>query len=183
MKTIRVWDPLVRVLHWTLVICVLANLLNESGEAIHRWLGYTASAVVVVRVFWGFVGPHYARFADWFPTRSRLAPYVKALLHNRAPRHVGHNPAGAVMMLALMALVLLLGVTGYMMGTDTFFGEDWVEGLHEALANILIGAVVLHVGAALFESWKHQENLIASMLHGRKAPLALAESHDETAAR
>ena len=183
METIRVWDPLVRILHWALAICVIANLLNEDGETIHRWLGYTASAIVVARVFWGLVGSRYARFADWFPTRSRLVPYVKALLHNRAPRYVGHNPAGATMMLALMALVLLLGVSGYMMGTDTFFGEDWVEEVHEALANILIGAVVLHVAGALFESWQHKENLIASMLHGRKAPPDPLEPHDETAAR
>ena len=183
MKTIRVWDPLVRVLHWSLVICVIGNLLNEDGETIHQWLGYIASAIVVVRIFWGFVGSRYARFADWFPTPSRLAPYINALLHNRAPRHIGHNPAGAVMMMALMALVLLLGVSGYMMGTDAFFGEDWVEGLHEGLANILIGAVFLHVGGALFESWKHRENLIASMLHGRKASLGSPDTHDETAAR
>ena len=169
MKTIRVWDPLVRVLHWTLVICVISNLLNESGETIHRWLRYTAVAVVVVRFFWGFVGSRYARFADWFPTPSRLRPYLAALLHNRAPRHIGHNPAGAVMMLALMTLILALGFTGFLQTTDTFFGEEWLQNLHEALADILIGAVVLHVGAALFESYKHRENLIASMIHGRKA--------------
>ena len=169
MKTIRVWDPLVRVLHWTLVICVISNLLNESGEIVHRWLGYTASAVVFLRFVWGFIGSRYARFADWFPTRARLLPYVRALIRNKAPRHLGHNPAGAVMMLGLMALVAALGITGFMMTTDTFFGEDWLEQVHEALADVLVGAVVLHVGAALFESYKHRENLIASMIHGRKA--------------
>ena len=169
MKTIRVWDPLVRVLHWTLVICVISNLLNESGEIVHRWLGYTASAVVFLRFVWGFIGSRYARFADWFPTRARLLPYVRALMRNKAPRHLGHNPAGAVMMLGLMALVAALGITGFMMTTDIFFGEDWLEQVHEALADVLVGAVVLHVGAALFESYKHRENLIASMIHGRKA--------------
>jgi len=183
MKTIRVWDPLLRVLHWMLVICVISNLLNESGETIHRWLGYTASAVVLIRLVWGFVGPHYARFSDWFPWPSRLVPYVKALARNQAPRHVGHNPAGAVMMLALMVLVLALGTSGYLMGTDMFFGEEWLENLHGALADLLIGSVVLHVGAAVFESWKHRENLIASMVHGRKAPLEGTEMCDEIAAR
>ena len=169
MKTIRVWDPLVRVLHWTLVICVISNLLNESGEIVHRWLGYTASAVVFLRFVWGFIGSRYARFADWFPTRARLLPYVRALIRNKAPRHLGHNPAGAVMMLGLMTLVAALGITGFMMTTDIFFGEDWLEQVHEALADVLVGAVSLHVGAALFESCKHRENLIASMIHGRKA--------------
>jgi cytochrome b len=183
MKTIRVWDPVVRLLHWTLVICVISNLLNESGEPLHRWLGFSAAGVVVLRIVWGFVGTRHARFADWFPTPSRLFPYVKALLRNDAPRHVSHNPAGAVMMLALMALVLALGVTGYMMSTDVFFGEDWLEELHETLANVLIGSVVLHVGGALLTSWQHRENLVASMVHGRKAAHPVSEGDDETAAR
>ena len=168
MNTIRVWDPLVRALHWTLVACVLGNLLNESGETLHRALGYTASGVVLARLVWGFVGPRHARFADWFPTPARLLPYLRALLQGRAPRHIGHNPAGAVMMLALLTLVLGLGATGYLMTTDAFFGEDWLEEIHEALADVLVGAVALHVAAALFESWRHRENLVASMLHGRK---------------
>ncbi len=168
MNTIRVWDPLVRALHWTLVACVLGNLLNESGETLHRALGYTASGVVLTRLVWGFVGPRHARFADWFPTPARLLPYLRALLQGRAPRHIGHNPAGAVMMLALLTLVLGLGATGYLMTTDAFFGEDWLEEIHEALADVLVGAVALHVAAALFESWRHRENLVASMLHGRK---------------
>ena len=173
MNTIRVWDPLVRALHWTLVACVLGNLLNESGETLHRALGYTASGVVLTRLVWGMVGTRHARFADWFPTPARLLPYLRALLQGRAPRHIGHNPAGAVMMLALLVLVLGLGATGYLMTTDAFFGEDWLEEVHEALADVLVGAVALHVTAALFESWRHRENLVASMLHGRKrAPSA-----------
>jgi len=183
MKTIRVWDPLVRLLHWTLVICVLSNLLNESGETVHRFLGYTASAVVLLRFVWGFVGGQYARFADWFPTPSRLFPYLKALLRNDAPRHIGHNPAGAVMMLILLVLVVSLGATGYLMTSEAFFGEDWLEEIHGTLADLLIGSVVLHVGAALFESWKHRENLVASMVHGRKAVHPLREAQNETTAR
>ena len=168
MKTIPVWDPLVRLLHWTLVACVLGNLLNESGETLHRALGYTATGVVLTRLVWGFVGSRRARFTDWFPTPARLLPYLRELMRQRAPRHLGHNPAGAVMMLALLALVLALGATGYLMTTDAFFGEDWVEEVHEALADVLVAAVALHVTAALVESWRHRENLVASMLHGRK---------------
>ena len=168
MKTIPVWDPLVRLLHWTLVACVLGNLLNESGETLHRALGYTATGVVLTRLVWGFVGSRHARFSDWFPTPARLLPYLRQLMRHRAPRHLGHNPAGAVMMLALLALILALGATGYLMTTDAFFGEDWVEEVHETLADVLIAAVVLHVTAALVESWRHRENLVASMLHGRK---------------
>ena len=83
------------------------------------------------------------------------------------------NIAGLSPQSGLVALVLGLGTTGYLMTTDAFFGEDWLEEVHEALADVLVGAVALHVTAALFESWRHRENLVASMLHGRKrAPSA-----------
>ncbi len=168
MKKIRVWDPHVRILHWTLVACVFGNLLNESGYPIHRALGMLASAVVVIRIVWGFVGTPHARFSDWLPWPSRLIPYLKALLRNRAPRHIGHNPAGALMMLALMALVLGLGISGFLMTTDAFYEDETLLAVHQTLVGILTGAILLHVAGALFESWKHRENLVASMIHGDK---------------
>ncbi|MBS1154337.1 MAG: cytochrome [Proteobacteria bacterium] len=178
MKKIRVWDPLVRVLHWILVACVIGNLLNESGYFAHRTLGLMAAGAVTLRLIWGFVGPQYARFSDWFPTPSRLVPYMKALLRNEAPRHIGHNPAGAVMMLALMALVFGLGLSGYLMTTDPYYENETLLEIHESLVGILIGAVILHVLAALYESWKHRENLIGSMVHGYK-PLEPGARHDD----
>lgn len=176
---IRVWDPLVRILHWTLVICVLSNLVNESGHFVHRTLGLTASGVVIVRFIWGFIGPQYARFSDWFPTPGRLIPYIKTLLRNEAPRHIGHNPAGAVMMILLMLLVVSLGSTGYLLTIDAYEGSEVLGDIHGAIADVLIASVILHVGAALFESWKHGENLIASMLHGRKRPLDSANQQEK----
>lgn len=170
MEKIRVWDPLVRILHWTLVFCVVSNLLNESGHQVHRLLGMLATLAVVVRLVWGFVGPQYARFSDWFPTPQRLIPYVKALLRNEAPRHVGHNPAGAVMMLILMATVIGLGTSGFLMTTDAFYENETLKELHETLVGVLVTCVVIHVAAALFESWKHKEDLIGAMFHGKKRP-------------
>ena len=97
LKTIKVWDPLVRLFHWTLVVCVIGNFaLNEAGEKVHRWMGYTAAGVVVLRVLWGFFGSLHARFSDFFPTPSRVTPYVKALVRGKAPRMVGHNPVAAM---------------------------------------------------------------------------------------
>ena len=74
----RVWDPLVRVFHWSLVACVLLNLfVVDDGEKLHQWLGYAAAALVAVRVVWGFVGPRHARFADFFPTpRSVISAII-----------------------------------------------------------------------------------------------------------
>lgn len=176
--TVRIWDPIVRISHWLVAACVLANLaVLESGSAPHRWAGYIACGTVALRTLWGFLGTEHARFTTWFPIPSRLLPYLALLVRGKAPRMLGHNPAGALMMLALWCLVLALGTTGYLLGTDAYFGEEWLEELHEGIANALIVAVSLHILAALIESWRHRENLPLAMLTGRKRPLAESESN------
>ncbi|GAB3254305.1 cytochrome b/b6 domain-containing protein [Chitinimonas naiadis] len=167
--TVRVWDIAVRLTHWLVAACVVANLfILEEGERPHRWLGYLACSLIAIRVIWGFVGSRHARFTDWFPTPGRLIPYLKQMMIGEQPRVVGHNPAGAVMMLLMWLLILSLGTTGYLMGTDAYFGEEWLEEVHEILANALLGCVILHVAAALVESRRHRENLVASMITGNK---------------
>ncbi len=171
MKMVNVWDRLVRGVHWTLVVCVVGDFaLNEPGGVVHRWLGYAAAGLVVLRLIWGFCGTPHARFSDFFPTPSRLVPYVRALLRGREPRMVGHNPLAALMMLTLLMLVLALGVTGFLLGTNTFWGSDSMLGIHDAIANTLIVLVVVHAAAAIIESIRHRENLVWSMVTGKKRP-------------
>ncbi|MEO8546241.1 MAG: cytochrome b/b6 domain-containing protein [Burkholderiaceae bacterium] len=168
---VKVWDPLVRGVHWSLVVCVIGDFaLNEPGGATHRWLGYAAAGLVVLRLIWGFFGTPHARFSDFFPTPSRLFPYVRALLRGHEPRMVGHNPLAALMMLTLLVLVLALGVTGFLLGTDAFWGSESMLGIHEAIANTLIALVAVHAGAAIVESFRHRENLVWSMVTGKKRP-------------
>jgi len=169
MEQVKVWDAVVRGTHWLVAVFVLSNYaLNEAGESLHQWLGYGASTLVVLRTVWGMVGSGYARFSEFCPTPGRLLPYLRALLQGREPRLLGHNPLAAVMMLTLMLLVLALGLTGFLMGTDAFWGDELMEEVHETLANVLISLVAVHVAAALFESWRHRENLVWSMVTGRK---------------
>jgi cytochrome b len=171
MKMMKVWDPLVRGVHWALVVCVIGDFtLNEPGGTAHRWLGYAAAGLVALRLIWGFFGTRHARFSDFFPTPSRLVPYVRALLRGREPRMVGHNPLAGLMMLTLLILVLALGFTGFLLGTDTFWGSESLLGIHEAIANTLIALVVIHAAAAIIESFRHRENLVWSMVTGKKRP-------------
>ena len=101
----RVWDRFVRFFHWSLVSCVLINLfLVDDGETLHQWIGYFASGLIVARIVWGFVGSEHARFASFFPTPARLRAHLAAIRSGKADIHLGHNPLGAVMMLALMVL-------------------------------------------------------------------------------
>lgn len=165
----KVWDIVVRLFHWSLVACVAANLLLlEEGDPPHRWAGYIAVALVALRIIWGFVGSHHARFASFFPTPSRLKAHLAALQGGEHRPSVGHNPAGALMMLALLALIIGLGVSGYLMGTDRFWGEDWLKDIHEALATLLQLAVLLHVIGALWMSRVERVNLVHAMISGIK---------------
>lgn len=166
---VAVWDPFVRLFHWSLVAGVLLNqFVLEEGKAPHRWAGYAAAALVLARLAWGFVGSRHARFADFFPTPARLREQLRALRQGRAPAYVGHSPLGALMMLALMALVLLLGVTGWMQGTDAFWGEEWLEELHEALAHALLRAAALHALAAIIIGRLERVRLVRAMVTGVK---------------
>ena len=170
---IRVWDPLIRIIHWSLVAGFLANyFLTEEGEGPHRWIGYAVVALIVVRILWGFIGPWSARWRNFWPTPKRLRQSLRQMsgrgsLTASPDLAITHTPLGAVMMLTLLALLLGMGTTGFMMEeTDIFWGVGWVEEVHELMANTILFLIPLHVLGALIESYKQHDNLIAGMLHG-----------------
>ena len=168
-ERIRVWDLPVRVFHWGLVaMFATAWFTSEDAEAPHRWAGYAALGLLAFRIAWGFVGSPHARFADFVPRAAVLRDYVGKLLRGREPRHLGHNPAAAVMILLLMAMVALIGATGWLMTTDWGWGSEVLEELHEGAVNITLLAVAVHVAAAIFESVRHRENLVRAMVTGYK---------------
>jgi cytochrome b len=166
---VLVWDLGVRLFHWIVVVGCLADLfVFEEGGAWHRRIGYAVAAALILRAIWGFVGPRHARFADFLPRPSALASYLRDLLRGRERRFLGHNPAGAVMMLLLMVLLAAVSLTGWMLSLDAFFGSEAVEDAHEALANAILLMAGVHAGAALYESWRMRENLVLSMVTGYK---------------
>lgn len=166
---VKVWDPFVRIFHWSLVACVLTNyFVIDDGDDWHQWIGYAASALVTLRIVWGFIGTRHARFADFFPTPSRLRRHIATLREGRPPHHDGHNPLGALMMLALMTLVLALGATGFLQTTDAFWGEEWLQDLHEWLGSALIALAGLHVAAAIVMGRIERTALVTAMLTGTK---------------
>jgi cytochrome b len=168
-EPVRVWDRFVRMFHWSLVACVLLNVaLVDDGETLHRALGYVASGLVAARVVWGFIGPRPARFAAFWPTRARLVEHVRGLLAGQAPLHEGHNPLGALMMLTLMALVVALGVTGHLQTTDAFWGEAWLQEVHDGLATTLVAAAGVHAAAALVMGRLQKVRLVRAMVTGVK---------------
>lgn len=168
-RSIVVWDPVVRLFHWLVVAGFALNMfLTEEGKLVHHWVGYAILAAVAFRLVWGFIGTKHARFSDFVPSPQHLLIYGNALLAQREPRYVGHNPFGALMMVALAGLLVLCGVTGWMQGLDAYWGEEWVQELHKAAANAILVLASFHVVAAIVESLRHRENLIWSMVTGRK---------------
>jgi len=168
-RMIPVWDAALRLLHWSLVLSVAAAwLTRHSRGEWHEWLGYAALAVVAARVAYGFFGTGYTRFSDFVRPAAETAAYARAVLAGREARYIGHNPLGGWMVVALLAMVALVGFTGWLYTTDRYWGVEWVEELHETLSNILFAFVALHIAGVMFASWKHRENLVAAMLHGHK---------------
>ena len=169
IATVRVWDPLVRVLHWSLVASVAAAwITSEVGRRWHEPIGWFVLGVVGLRLLWGVLGPRHARFAGFLRGPRAVIGYAQAVLRGRAPRHVGHNPLGGWMIVALLLALLVVGLTGWLMTTDAFFGSELVEEVHEAMATGLLGLVALHVAGVVLTSWHQAENLARAMWTGRK---------------
>lgn len=173
---VLVWDVWVRVFHWSFAVLIAMAWLTHRWEGAargwHQWLGYGAVTLVGLRIVWGLVGSRYARFSEFVPGPKRLAGYVGDMLSGRERRFIGHNPAGALMVLLLMGLSIGLAVTGFVMthrGMTLFgLGRRPVHEMHDIFGNLYIIAVPVHVLGVIFESIKHRENLVAAMITGRK---------------
>jgi cytochrome b len=168
-RTVRVWDIVVRVFHWSLVLSfVIAWLTRHDSDDIHHLAGYAAGALIAVRLVWGVAGTHYARFRQFTRPPLTVLGYLRDIVTGREARYLGHNPAGGAMVLALMAAMAGTVLTGWMMTTDQFWGVEWVGKTHERLADGLLILVLLHLGGVVLASFRHRENLVRAMVSGRK---------------
>lgn len=164
-----VWDPLVRLIHWSLALAVLLNgTIVEEESSLHEWIGYIALILVGLRLIWGLVGPAPARFSAFPPSPKRAMAHLREMFDRTRPVHLSHNPLGALMVYNIWASVVAIGVTGYMMTTVTFFGVEWVEEAHEAIFAWLVVSVALHVAGVGFETWQTGVNLVRAMVTGKK---------------
>lgn len=164
----KVWDRFVRSAHWCLVASIAAAWL--TSKALHEWLGYAALGIVALRIVWGGIGSHYARFRQFVLGPAATLAYARALAARSEPRHLGHNPLGGWMIVALISVVALTGASGWLSITDRYWGVEWVQDTHEFLANALAGLIALHIGGVVYASLRHRENLPLAMVSGRKSP-------------
>jgi cytochrome b len=194
--TLRVWDPAVRVFHWGLVAAfATAWLTADEVQTVHEFAGYTIAGLVTFRLIWGFAGSRYARFAQFVKGPGATLAYLGSMLRGGERRYLGHNPAGAAMIVALLLTLSGTAFTGWLMaepdrvamlpalpqivapawadddGDEYGEGgkvEDALEEIHETLANLMLVLAALHVGGVVLASVRHRENLARAMITGEK---------------
>lgn len=178
-ELIKVWDLPLRIFHWLLVIAFFVAYLTEDELlTVHVWAGYLVAGLLVFRLLWGFVGGQYARFANFLCPPAESIAYLKDLIGGKATRYIGHNPAGAAMIVLLLVSLVITVATGLAVyGADqgagplAFIGnshEKLWEEVHEFFATTTLVLVIVHVIGVAVESFIHRENLARAMLHGNK---------------
>ena len=165
---VLVWDAVVRLLHWLLAGLVLYDyFIEDDGGWLHRTTGYVAVGVIFARLLWSGRGEGENGFASLRPSATTTLAWWRA----GAPRTSGHDPLGVWMVWLLWSLVLLLGVTGWISRLDAFWGDETIHDVHIWLAHALIAAVAVHVAGVAVMGWRWRENLVASMITGKKRQL------------
>jgi cytochrome b len=166
---VKVWDWPLRALHWSLAFFVLLAWFTPSKyDSLHRFAGYIVIALIVFRLVWGVLGTRFSRFHA-VGRRLRAAPaYLANLRHGKTGRYRGLNPAGTAMLVALLLLLAISTVTGWMSTTVRFFGVPWVEDTHSYVSDAVIVLVVVHVFGVLVMCVLQKENLIRAMFTGWK---------------
>jgi cytochrome b len=177
---VYVWDPFVRIFHWSLLAAfTVAFLTDDETLRTHTLAGYAVGILILARLVWGFVGSRSARFSDFIYGPTTTIRYVRDLFLFRAERHLGHSPGGGamvVLLLTFLSATVLTGLIVYggeqqagplagMFSKDT--GEA-VEEAHDIVANITLALVLAHVAAVALASFVHRENLVWAMFTGYK---------------
>lgn len=169
---ILVWDLATRLFHWTLAggfiaAATISLVLGDDSPLFpyHAIVGLTLVLMVGLRVAWGVVGTRYARFGSFAFGPSAIIEYSRGVLTGKGMRHIGHNPGSSLAIFLMLAIILGLGATGFMLGT----GNESVKEIHELLSYSMLGVVAVHILGVIIHSVRHRENITASMVHGRKS--------------
>lgn len=173
-----IWDLPVRIVHWGFALLLPAMWLTAENGAmsLHRILGYIALGLLIFRLYWGVVGSSTARFANFVRGPSAILNYLRS-----GPKVIGHNPLGALSVVALLGLLALQITLGlFSQDSDALFSgplshlvgydlSDSATELHSALFNLLVLFVALHLIAIAFYAFVRRDNLVRPMITGRKA--------------
>ncbi|MGJ8686303.1 MAG: cytochrome b/b6 domain-containing protein [Spongiibacteraceae bacterium] len=202
-EKIRVWDPFVRFFHWGLVLAFIISYLSaDELETVHVYSGYFITALLLGRIIWGVIGSKYARFSNFVRPWSEIKGYLRGLVSGNSVRHLGHNPAGGAMTIALILCLSLSVLSGLKTlgaeGEGPFAvasyaeeghdedreqdddAEEFWEEIHEFFVNASLLLIVLHITGVIASSLAHRENLAKAMISGDKYRLPTVKSTKQT---
>lgn len=163
-KGSRVWDLPTRILHWLVAGLALGNLFFlESGEDPHRYAGYAAATLVAIRLLWSIWSTEEAKVYR-FPLHPR---HFRAFLTSPFP---GHNPPASLVYILIWLSIFCLGLSGWLMGTDRFWGEEWLETLHKNFALGLQALLILHLMGITIDMVRYRRHTWLSMFTGSRRP-------------
>lgn len=168
LRPILVWDLPVRLSHWLMVACFAGAWVTaeqDQWRRLHAVLGYSMALLAGFRIYWGIIGTRHAKFGSFVRGPRATFGYLGQMLRGRPPHYTGHNPAGAVAIMALLAMTLAVTCFGWLAYTSHI---EWLGETHELLANLMIAVVCVHVAGVLAGTWLDRENLIGAMVTGRK---------------
>lgn len=182
--SVRIWDLPTRLFHLLLITCVVGLIITgEMGGDImtlHFYLGYAVLTLVFFRLAWGCVGGHWSRFIHFMSTPIQLRDYMASLRHLQAQPSAGHNPLGALSVLAMLLVLLAQVFSGFLSDDEisvngpwtTWAPGTWIEWATEYHTEIgkalLITLVVVHVAAVLVHKYVKGDDLISPMVSGDK---------------
>lgn len=180
MKSQLVYDLPTRIFHWCfaalfLTAFIIGKTIDDDSPtfAYHMLAGLTLTFLVFLRILWGFFGTKHARFSGFALNPLALIEYFKGILANDKKRWAGHNPASSWAGIAMMAMGLGLGITGFLM---TSGDKEAFEDLHELLSNAFIVLVILHVTGVIVHTLRLKEMIGLSMINGKKADVPVGET-------
>lgn len=193
VTTTRIWDPWIRAFHWSLVAAfAIVWLTADEVQTVHEIAGYIIAGLIALRLIWGLVGSRYARFSQFIRGPKATLLYCRDLAWGCDRRYLGHNPAGAAMIVALLLTLSATALTGWLIhepnraqrlselvqivpparadeaGHRDKRRDDALEDVHEVLANLLLLLVALHIAGVGLASVRHRENLARAMVTGKK---------------
>lgn len=167
--SIQVWDIPTRLFHWLLALSFVGAFVTAESERtrdLHLLFGYTLLGLIGFRLLWGLIGTRYARFRSFLFSLAALRDYLVSLLTRHPKHYLGHNPAGSLAVFLLLTLGMLAGITGWATYQNT--DGEWLEELHEGMANAMLAVVLVHIAGVVVSSLLHRENLVRAMVTGRK---------------
>lgn len=181
-KPAKIWDVPTRLFHWALVILFGVSWYTAENTImdVHRWSGYAILGLVAFRIYWGFFGPSTARFGSFIKGPKAIAAYVGGLFSKAQGIVAGHNPLGALSVMALLIVLIVhiwfglfaVDIDGIESGPLSYllpFDEGRkAAAIHHLTFSVLLVLAALHILAIVFYLIVKHDNLIGPMITGRK---------------